>query len=241
MFPHDADKKADPDHWIFQMDSNDFLLLSLAVTGIALLISICVSTTGNSTDDKHTSAGWKKFTVRPGVLNGGGDQRALVSGLENGSGELEILSGNIHSFPIKIGHHRRGLLMVIEKPRRSLKSSIRISLLGQPWVQIRPGRKKGIPRLVGAGTRMSEEIPDAGSIRIEGDIASREYEIRVREKLAAAIFQDEEPGDGFKTDGSYRVALPEGLPELPFLALVVGIEVDMAVCGNPARALTLEA
>ena len=222
------------------MDSIDFLLLSLAVIGIALLLSICVSTTGGSTGDEHTSAGWKKFTVRPDALNGRGDQRTLVSGLENGSGELKLLSGNIHSFPIKIGHHRRGPLLVIEKPMLSLKSSIRISLLGKPWVQIRPGRKKGIPRLVGAGTRMSEEIPEAGSIRIEGDIASREYEIRMREKLAAVVFQDEEPGAGFNTDGSYRVALPEGLPELPFLALVVGIEVEMTLCGSPARAITIE-
>lgn len=226
---------------MFHMDSIDFLLLSLAVTGIALLISICVNTTGGSTGDKHTSAGWKKFTVRPGALNGGKNQRALVSGLENGRRELEVLSGNIHSFPIKIGYHRHGPLLVIEKPRLSLKSSLRISLLGKPWLQIRPGRKKGILRLVGEGTRMSEGIPEVGSIRLEGDIASREYEIRMREKLAAAVFQDEEFGAGVNTDGSYRVALPEGLPELPFLALVVGIEVEMTRCGNPARALTIEA
>ena len=223
------------------MDSNDFLLLSLAVTGIALLISIFVGATGSSPGKRHATAGWKKFTVCPGDLYGEGNQRALVSGLDNSGGEIEVLAGNIHSFPIKIGHHKHEPLLVIEKPMLSLTSSLRINLLGKPWLQIRSDHKKGILRLVGAGARMSGEIPEAGSIRIEGDIASREYEIRVREKLAAAVFQDEESDAGFNADGNYRVALPEGIPELPFLALVVGIEVEMTICGNPARANTVEA
>jgi len=218
------------------MDSNDFLLLSLVVTGAALLISLFVSTASTGSPDENPASGWKKFTIRPAALEGGGEHRTLICSQE-GDGELEVLSGNMNSFPIKIGHRKHGALLTIEKPLLSLKSNLKMSLLGQPWLQIRSDRKKGIPRLVGAGTRMSGDIPEASSVQLDGDLASREYEIRVREKLAAAVFQEEDP-DG--NAGNYRVALPDGIPELPFLALVVGIEVELAACGSPARILSLE-
>ncbi len=218
------------------MDSNDFLLLSLAVTGLALLVSLFVSTSERAVIEESPISGWKKFTIRPEALAGGGNQRTLVSSQEGG--ELEVLSGNSGSFPIKIGHRKHGALLVIEKPLLSLKSSLKMSLLGQPWIQIRTGRKGGIPRLVGVGTRMADEVPEAGSLRLNGDLPAREYEIRIREKVAATVFR-EQADDSI--DGScYRVALPEGIPELPFLALIVGLEVELAACARPARTLSLE-
>jgi uncharacterized protein YxjI len=218
------------------MDSNDFLLLSLAVTGLALLVSLFVSTSERAVIEESPISGWKKFTIRPEALAGGGNQRTLVSSQEGG--ELEVLSGNSGSFPIKIGHRKHGALLVIEKPLLSLKSSLKMSLLGQPWIQIRAGRKGGIPRLVGVGTRMADEVPEAGSLRLNGDLPAREYEIRIREKVAATVFR-EQADDSI--DGScYRVALPEGIPELPFLALIVGLEVELAACARPARTLSLE-
>ena len=207
------------------MDSNDFLLLSLAVTGLALLVSLFVSTSERAVIEESPISGWKKFTIRPEALAGGGNQRTLVSSQEGG--ELEVLSGNSGSFPIKIGHRKHGALLVIEKPLLSLKSSLKMSLLGQPWIQIRTGRKGGIPRLVGVGTRMADEVPEAGSLRLNGDLPAREYEIRIREKVAATVFRE-------------QAALPEGIPELPFLALIVGLEVELAACARPARTLSLE-
>tara|TARA_B100000929_G_scaffold278923_1_gene255520 strand:+ start:792 stop:1451 length:660 start_codon:yes stop_codon:yes gene_type:complete len=218
------------------MDSNDFLLLSLAVTGLALLVSLFVSTSERAVIEESPISGWKKFTIRPEALAGGGNQRTLVSSQEGG--ELEVLSGNSGSFPIKIGHRKHGALLVIEKPLLSLKSSLKMSLLGQPWIQIRTGRKGGIPRLVGVGTRMADEVPEAGSLRLNGDLPAREYEIRIREKVAATVFREQADDS---VDGScYRVALPEGIPELPFLALIVGLEVELAACARPARTLSLE-
>ena len=218
------------------MDSNDFLLLSLAVTALALLISLFVNTSERAVIEESPISGWKKFTIRPEALAGGGNQRTLVSSQEGG--ELEVLSGNSGSFPIKIGHRKHGALLVIEKPLLSLKSSLKMSLLGQPWIQIRTGRKGGIPRLVGVGTRMADEVPEAGSLRLNGDLPAREYEIRIREKVAATVFREQADDS---VDGScYRVALPEGIPELPFLALVVGLEVELAACARPARTLSLE-
>jgi uncharacterized protein YxjI len=219
------------------MDSNDFLLLSLAVTGLALLISLFVGTSERDVIEENPISGWKKFTIRPEALAGGDNQRTLVSSQESG-GELEVLSGSSRSFPIKIGHHKHGALLVIEKPLLSLKSSLKMTLLGQPWIQIRMGRKEGIPRLVGAGTRMANEVPEAGSLRLNGNLPAREYEIRVREKVAATVFREQ--ADDSADESSYRVALPEGIPELPFLALVVGLEIELAACVRPARTLSLE-
>ena len=219
------------------MDSNDFLLLSLAVTGLALLISLFVGTSDRAVIEENPISGWKKFTIRPAALAGGDNQRTLVSSQESG-GELEVLSGNSGSFPIKIGHRKHGALLVIEKPLLSLKSSLKMSLLGQPWIQIRTGRKEGIPRLVGAGTRLADEVPEAGSLRLNGDLPAREYEIRVREKVVATVFREQ--ADDSADEGSYRVALPEGIPELPFLALVIGLEVELAACARPTRTLSLE-
>jgi len=218
------------------MDSNDFLLLSLAVTGLALLVSLFVSTSERAVIEESPISGWKKFTIRPEALAGGGNQRTLVSSQEGG--ELEVLSGNSGSFPIKIGHRKHGALLVIEKPLLSLKSSLKMSLLGQPWIQIRTGRKGGIPRLVGVGTRMADEVPEAGSLRLNGDLPAREYEIRIREKVAATVFREQ--ADDSVDGNCYRVALPEGIPELPFLALIVGLEVELAACARPARTLSLE-
>ena len=219
------------------MDSNDFLLLSLAVTALALLISLFVSTSERAVIEESPISGWKKFTIRPEALAGGDNQRTLVSSQEGG-GELEVLSGNSGSFSIMIGHRKHGAMLVIEKPLLSLKSSLKMSLLGQPWIQIRTGRKEGIPRLVGAGTRMADEVPEAGSLRLTGDLPAREYEIRVREKVAATVFREQ--ADDIPDESCYRVALPEGIPELPFLALVVGLEVELAACVRPARTLSLE-
>ena len=219
------------------MDSNDFLLLSLAVTGLALLVSLFVGTSERAVIEENPISGWKKFTIRPEALDGGDNQRTLVSSQEGG-GELEVLSGNSGSFPIKIGHHKHGALLVIEKPLLSLKSSLKMSLLGQPWIQIRTGREEGIPRLVGAGTRMADEVPEAGSLRLNGNLRAREYEIRVREKVAATVFREQT--DNGADESSYRVALPDGIPELPFLALVVGLEIELAACVRPARTLSLE-
>ncbi len=95
-----------------------------------------------------------------------------------------------------------------------------------------------MPRLVGAGTRLADEVPEAGSLRLNGDLSAREYEIRVREKVIATVFREQ--ADDSADEGSYRVALPEGIPELPFLALVVGLEVELAACARPARTLSLE-
>ena len=218
------------------MDSNDFLLLSLAVTGLALLVSLFVGTSERVVIEENPISGWKKFTISPEALAGG----ELFEGpdLLGLGGELEVLSGNSRSFPIKIGHHKHGALLVIEKPLLSLKSSLKMSLLGQPWIQIRTGREEGIPRLVGAGTRMADEVPEAGSLRLNGNLPAREYEIRVREKVAATVFREQ--ADDSADESSYRVALPEGIPELPFLALVVGLEIELATCSRPARALSLE-
>ncbi|MEC8894817.1 MAG: hypothetical protein VX675_00705, partial [Planctomycetota bacterium] len=92
------------------------------------------------------------------------------------------------------------------------------------------------PRLVGAGKRMPEEVPEAGTIEFVGEIASREYEIRLRDKLAAAVFLDDEPGKDATGDGSYRVALPENIAELPLLALVIGLEVELATQRETVKA-----
>ena len=219
------------------MDSSDFLFLSLVCTGLVLLASIFLGTGSGRNAGKRPTAGWKKFTIRPAALAGGDNQRTLVSSQESG-GELEVLSGNSGSFPIKIGHRKHGALLVIEKPLLSLKSSLKMSLLGQPWIQIRTGRKKGIPRLVGTGTRTADEVPEAGSLRLNGDLPAREYEIRVREKVVATVFREQ--ADDSADEGSYRVALPEGIPELPFLALVIGLEVELAACARPTRTLSLE-
>ena len=112
------------------MDSNDFLLLYLAVTALALLISLFTGAKDNPRPEENPTSGWKKFIIRPGALAGGDDQRALVSSQESNGGELEVLSGNTGSFPIKIGHRQHGPLLVIEKPLLSLKSSLKMSLLG---------------------------------------------------------------------------------------------------------------
>ena len=85
---------------------------------------------------------------------------------------------------------------------------------------------------------MADEVPEAGSLRLNGDLSAREYEIRIREKVAATVFREQADDS---VDGScYRVALPEGIPELPFLALIVGLEVELAACARPARTLSLE-
>lgn len=223
------------------MDSSDFVFLSLVCTGLVLLVSILVGTTGGRPTGKHSTAGWKKFTVRPDALLDGSGQTALVSSMDSDGGELEVLSGGADSFPIKIGHRRHGSLILIEKPMLSLKPGLKMSLLGTPWIQIHYDRKKGLPRLVGAGKRMPEEVPEAGSIQFVGEITCREYEIRLREKLAAAVFLDDEPGTESAADGSYRVALPENIPELPLLALVIGLEVEMVTRGDYHREMAVEA
>ena len=66
------------------MDSNDFLLLSLAVTGLALLISLFVGTSDRAVIEENPISGWKKFTIRPAALAGGDNQRTLVSSQESG-------------------------------------------------------------------------------------------------------------------------------------------------------------
>ena len=210
------------------MDSSDFLFLSLVCTGLVLLASIFLGTGSGRNAGKRPTAGWKKFTIRPGTLLDGVGRGPVVSSTDSGGGELEVLSGGNGSFPIKIGHRRHGPLVVIEKPMVSLKPVLRMSLLGTPWLQIHQDRKNGFPRLVGAGKRMPEEVPEAGTIEFVGEIASREYEIRLRDKLAAAVFLDDEPGNDPAEDGSYRVALPENIAELPLLALVIGLEVELA-------------
>ena len=210
------------------MDSSDFLFLSLVCTGLVLLASIFLGTGSGRNAGKRPTAGWKKFTIRPGTLLDGVDRGPVVSSTDSSGGELEVLSGGNGSFPIKIGHRRHGPLVVIDKPRISLKPALRMSLLGTPWLQIQHDRKNGFPRLVGAGKRMPEEVPEAGTIEFVGEIASREYEIRLRDKLAAAVFLDDEPGNDPAEDGSYRVALPENIAELPLLALVIGLEVELA-------------
>ncbi len=218
------------------MDSTDFVFLSLVCTGLVLLASIFVGTGSNRDAGKRPTAGWKKFTVRPGTLLDGVGRGPVVSSTDSGGGELEVLSGGNGSFPIKIGHRRHGPLIVIEKPMISLKPVLRMSLLGTPWLQIHQDRKNGFPRLVGAGRRMPEEVPEAGTIEFVGEIASREYEIRLRDKLAAAVFLDDEPGKEPAGDGSYRVALPENIAELPLLALVIGLEVELATRREAVRA-----
>jgi hypothetical protein len=218
------------------MDSTDFVFLSLVCTGLVLLASIFVGTGSNRDAGKRPTAGWKKFTVRPGTLLDGVGRGPVVSSTDSGGGELEVLSGGNGSFPIKIGHRRHGPLIVIEKPMISLKPVLRMSLLGTPWLQIHQDRKNGFPRLVGAGKRMPEEVPEAGTIEFVGEIASREYEIRLRDKLAAAVFLDDEPGKEPAGDGSYRVALPENIAELPLLALVIGLEVELATRREAVRA-----
>lgn len=218
------------------MDSTDFVFLSLVCTGLVLLASIFVGTGSNRDAGKRPTAGWKKFTVRPGTLLDGVGRGPVVSSTDSGGGELEVLSGGNGSFPIKIGHRRHGPLIVIEKPMISLKPILRMSLLGTPWLQIHQDRKNGFPRLVGAGRRMPEEVPEAGTIEFVGEIASREYEIRLRDKLAAAVFLDDEPGKEPAGDGSYRVALPENIAELPLLALVIGLEVELATRREAVRA-----
>lgn len=218
------------------MDSTDFVFLSLVCTGLVLLASIFVGTGGKRGTGKRPTAGWKKFTVRPGTLLDGVGRGPVVSSTDSGGGELEVLSGGNGSFPIKIGHRRHGPLVVIEKPMVSLKPVLRMSLLGTPWLQIHQDRKNGFPRLVGAGKRMPEEVPEAGTIEFVGEIASREYEIRLRDKLAAAVFLDDEPGNEPAGDGSYRVALPENIAELPLLALVIGLEVDLATRRDAVKA-----
>ena len=85
---------------------------------------------------------------------------------------------------------------------------------------------------------MADEVPEAGSLRLNGDLPAREYEIRIREKIAATVFREQ--ADDSADESCYRVALPEGIPELPFLALVVGLEVELAACARPARTLSLE-
>ena len=218
------------------MDSTDFVFLSLVCTGLVLLASIFVGTGSNRDAGKRPTAGWKKFTVRPGTLLDGVGRGPVVSSTDSGGGELEVLSGGNGSFPIKIGHRRHGPLIVIEKPMISLKPVLRMSLLGTPWLQIHQDRKNGFPRLVGAGKRMPEEVPEAGTIEFVGEIASREYEIRLRDKLVAAVFLDDEPGKEPAGDGSYRVALPENIAELPLLALVIGLEVELATRREAVRA-----
>ncbi|MFP6738953.1 MAG: hypothetical protein VCD34_09455 [Planctomycetota bacterium] len=218
------------------MDSTDFVFLSLVCTGLVLLASIFVGTGSNRDAGKRPTAGWKKFTVRPGTLLDGVGRGPVVSSTDSGGGELEVLSGGNGSFPIKIGHRRHGPLIVIEKPMISLKPILRMSLLGTPWLQIHQDRKNGFPRLVGAGRRMPEEVPEAGTIEFVGEIASREYEIRLRDKLAAAVFLDDEPGNEPAGDGSYRVALPENIAELPLLALVIGLEVELATRRDAVKA-----
>ena len=201
-----------------------------------LLASIFLGTGSGRNAGKRPTAGWKKFTIRPGTLLDGVGRGPVVSSTDSGGGELEVLSGGNGSFPIKIGHRRHGPLIVIEKPMISLKPVLRMSLLGTPWLQIHQDRKNGFPRLVGAGKRMPEEVPEAGTIEFVGEIASREYEIRLRDKLAAAVFLDDEPGKEPAGDGSYRVALPEHLAELPLLALVIGLEVELATRREAVRA-----
>ena len=102
------------------MDSNDFLLLSLAVTALALLISLFVNTSERAVIEESPISGWKKFTIRPEALAGGANPRPRVSS-QAGGGELEVLSGNSGSFPIKIGHRKHGALLVIEKQLLSVK------------------------------------------------------------------------------------------------------------------------
>ena len=85
---------------------------------------------------------------------------------------------------------------------------------------------------------MADEVPEAGSLRLNGNLRAREYEIRVREKVAATVFREQT--DNGADESSYRVALPDGIPELPFLALVVGLEIELAACVRPARTLSLE-
>ena len=126
--------------------------------------------------------------------------------------------------------------MVIEKPRLSFRPGLRVSLLGIPWLQLQQNGRNGLPRLVGAGRRLPEEVPEAGTIELVGELASREYEIRLRDKLAAAVFLDDEEGAEADGDGSYRVALPENIAELPLLALVLGIEVELASSSEAVRA-----
>ena len=218
------------------MDSSDFLFLSLVCTGLVLLASIFLGTGSGRNAGKRPTAGWKKFTIRPGTLLDGVGRGPVVSRTDSSGGELEVLSGGNGSFPIKIGHRRHGPLVVIEKPLISLKPVLRMSLLGTPWLQIQHAHKNGFPRLVGAGKRMPEEVPEAGTIEFVGEIASREYEIRLRDKLAAAVFLDDEPGNDPAEDGSYRVALPENIAELPLLALVIGLEVELATQRETVKA-----
>lgn len=242
MLRFHADKKISPcNKWMFKMDSSDFVFLSLVCTALVLLVSIFVGTTGGRSTGGRSTAGWKKFTIRPDALLEGAGQGPLVSSLDRGGGELHVLSGGNGSFPVKIGHRRHGPLVVIEKQKFAMKPVLKMSLHGIPWIQIQHDRKKGLPKLLGAGKRMPEEVPEAGSIQFVGEIASREYEIRLREKLAAAIFLDDEPGNESPADGSYRVALPENIPELPLLALVIALEVEMATRGVPHHGAPVEA
>ena len=218
------------------MDSIDFLILSLSCIGLVLLVSILVDTGGGRDTGRHPTAGWKKFSIRPGALFDGTGRGPLVSSADKSRGDLEVLSGGRGSFPIQIGDRRNGALVVIEKPRLSFRPGLRVSLLGIPWLQLQQNGRNGLPRLVGAGRRLPEEVPEAGTIELVGELASREYEIRLRDKLAAAVFLDDEEGAEADGDGSYRVALPENIAELPLLALVLGIEVELASSSEAVRA-----
>jgi hypothetical protein len=220
------------------MDRLDFLLAAGFLVGI-LLLAIAALAPGEARPraappSRRAATRWRRFRVRPGALYR--DERGAVWAAEDsGEAVLAVLAGSVERLPLRLGSDGHAARVRIDRARFSLRPFLRVKLDGAPWLGLRLEESGGFPALLPAAGDLPEGAPAAGEIQLVGDLAAREYEVRLAGRLAASatwLRGAEESAVETGAETAYAVEITQDAPLIPILALVAALEVAAALAGD---------
>jgi hypothetical protein len=201
------------------MASSDFVFLCLLVAlGYFVAADFLRPRRARGPKPREPSR-WKRFRVRPDALQSGGGATLLSE--EPKGLELKVLSGRLDALPLSLGEGGRKPLLRFERPFLAWKPCLLLRIEGRPWLRLRPSG--GSADFEEAGEAAQSPLP-LDRVQIQGNLPSREYEIKLDGRLAASVsWQRDDRGSEVQA-GTYFLEVARSVPVVATIGLVIAIE-----------------
>ncbi len=224
------------------MTPTDFLILTLILSALLLVIAWRVGARPKAKSDPEPAevTRWRRFQI-DAVAVTAGEAGVTIAAEESGSFSLQLLFQSSDAAPLEAGASRKKHLVSLKRKRFSVRPLLVLQLEKRPWLSLKISRDGGFPQMLPAKKSKDCRAPEPGSIALQGDLAKREYEVRVAGRLTASVSWQRGEGSTDNPPGCYYVEIVKGASALPLLALTLALEVAASRQGAPVRVREKEA
>ena len=216
------------------MSLADYLILGLLAPVVVYVVA-SLGLTLLFSRPRPPRSRWRRFRISPEALYQGRRGTAVVQE-EVSRFQLRIIDGNGSHLPLRLGDSAGKVSVRVDRRLLAMRTTLDVRLRGRPWLALRLRPRRGFPELEPTDRPTAKGVEAsvaAGALKLQGNLAAREYEVRAGGRLIASVSWQHGEKRSEAVD-QYYVEVVRSSPALPLLALALALEVAARLDGVPA-------